>query len=257
MAMSFEEAQRITNQKLAKQRKGYLAENAYRQSDENRERIKNRLISIAEATTPLGDVQTGIDAKTAYDEGRYLDAAGNAAMIGLGYTPLGPLARPLGRLAKRVNRDKDMLIPALKDKDYRELVKRETIMGKAPLAPKSIGSASNDPLKELTERRAKEMKQATKDYGERMGAMIHSTDYDGPLDVNNFEFRAPNIAGKSNELGIFTHSPTDPTNYGRRKFAVLYKDKPGNYVAGKQDTESGVSEVFIPKRAVEDIYELK
>jgi len=140
--MTLEEAKRLTNKRLAEQRKGYLSENAYRQSPEFKEKIKNRLVSIAEATTPLGDVQTAKDAKKAYNEGRYLDALGNAGMIAAGYTPLGPLARPLGRLAKRVNRDKDMFIPAIKDKDYRDLVKRETIMGQGPLAPQSAGAAS-------------------------------------------------------------------------------------------------------------------
>jgi hypothetical protein len=89
-----------------------------------------------------------------------------------------------------------------------------------------------------------------------MGATIHSTNYAGPLDVNNFRYRASSIPGKGNEPGVFTHSPTDPTDYGKRKFAVLYKDKPGNYVAGKQDTESDFSEIFIPERAVEDIFEI-
>ena len=93
MAMSLEEAKRLTNKRLAEQRKGYLSENAYRQSPEFKEKIKNRLVSIAEATTPLGDVQTARDAKKAYDEGRYLDALGNAGMIAAGYTPLAPLAK--------------------------------------------------------------------------------------------------------------------------------------------------------------------
>jgi len=208
---------------------------------------------MLETFTPYGDVQTAKDASKAFQEGRYLDAAGNAALIAAGYTPLGPLARPAGRLAKRVARDKDMIIPALTDKDYAGMVARETIMGRGPLAGKSVGSMSID---DLVAKRAEIMKQATEDYGERMGATIHSTNYAGPLDVNNFRYRKPNIPGKSNEPGIFTHSPTDPTDYGKRKFAVLYKDKPGNYVASKQDTESDFSEIFIPERAVEDIFEI-
>lgn len=134
MAMSFEEAQRITNQKLAKQRKGYLAENAYRQSDENRERIKNRLVSIAEATTPLGDVQTGIDAKTAYDEGRYLDAAGNAAMIVAGYTPFGPLAKAGKAGYKSLNQANK----------YRKF-KNEAAKRSGPLSPHYMNRTTGDP----------------------------------------------------------------------------------------------------------------
>jgi len=97
---------------------------------------------LAETFTPYGDVQTAQDANKAFQEGRYLDAAGNAALIAAGYTPLGPLARPAGRLAKRAMRDKDMLLPALTDKDYAGLVARETIMGRGPLAGKSVGAAT-------------------------------------------------------------------------------------------------------------------
>ena len=207
----------------------------------------------AETFTPYGDIQTGKDAYNAYQQGEYLKALANAGMIGLGYTPLGLVARPAGRLAKRVLRDKDMLAPALTDKDYAKLVARETLMGKGPLAGKSVGALSMD---ELAAKRAEIMKQATEDYGERMGVTVHSTNFAGPLGINNFRWKKPNIPGKSNEPGIFTHSPLDPTEYGQRKFAVLYKDKPGNFVAGKQDTESGFSEIFIPERAVEDIFEI-
>ena len=98
--------------------------------------------TMLETFTPYGDVQTAKDANRAFQEGRYLDAAGNAALIAAGYTPLGPLARPAGRLAKRAMRDKDMLLPALTDKDYAGMVARETIMGKAPLAGKSVGAAT-------------------------------------------------------------------------------------------------------------------
>lgn len=106
--------------------------------------------TILETFTPYGDVQTAKDASKAFQEGRYLDAAGNAALIAAGYTPLGPLARPAGRLAKRAMRDKDMLLSALTDKDYAGIVARETIMGKAPLAGKSVGAATADTLKDYT-----------------------------------------------------------------------------------------------------------
>lgn len=224
--------------------------------DKINEDILNAGKTVLETFTPLGDVQTAKDTYNAYKQGNMKEAAGNAALLALGYTPFGPLARPAGRLAKRVARDKDMLVPAMTDKDYAGLVARETIMGKGPLAPKSAGAASND-LELLNEKRKKIMKEANEDYGERMGVTIHSTNYAGPLNVSNFRYKKPNIPGKSNEYGIFTHSPLDPSDYGRRKFAVLYKDKPGNYVAGKQDTESDFSEIFIPERAVEDIFEIE
>jgi hypothetical protein len=103
-----------------------------------------------ETFTPLGDIQTAKDAYAAYQRGDIGEAALNSALIALGYTPLGPLARPAGRLAKRVARDKDMLIPALTDKDYADLVARETIMGKGPLAGKSVGAATADTMKDYT-----------------------------------------------------------------------------------------------------------
>jgi len=225
---------------------------------QRKERTRAATKEMLETFTPLGDVQTAKDASKAFQEGRYLDAAGNAALIAAGYTPLGPLARPAGRLAKRVIKDSDMLIPALTDKDYASIVARETIMGKAPLSGKSVGAAAyKGSLEDLARARKEIMDEAIEDYGERMGVTIHSTNYAGPLDINNFRFRKPNVPGKGNEPGVFTHSPLDPSDYGRRKFAVLYKDKPGNYIAGKQDTESDFSEIFIPQRAVEDIFEIE
>jgi len=107
---------------------------------QRKERTRAATKEMLETFTPLGDVQTAKDASKAFQEGRYLDAAGNAALIAAGYTPLGPLARPAGRMAKRIARDKDMLLPALTDKDYAGLVARETIMGKAPLSGKSVGA---------------------------------------------------------------------------------------------------------------------
>ncbi|MDC3283341.1 hypothetical protein OAV41_02075 [Planctomycetota bacterium] len=112
------------------------------EQEQRRQEVRSGIKEAAEMFTPLGDVQTAKDASKAFQEGRYLDAAGNAALIAAGYTPLGPLARPAGRLAKRVVRDKDMLLPALTDKDYAGLVARETIMGKGPLAGKSVGAAT-------------------------------------------------------------------------------------------------------------------
>ena len=205
------------------------------------------IIDFARDVSPVG---AAMNMSSALREGDYKTAGLNAALLGAEVLPIGKLAGPL---VKRVLRDKDMLIPALTDKDYAQLVARETLMGKGPLAGKSVGALSMD---ELAAKRAEIMKQATEDYGERMGVTVHSTNFAGPLGINNFRWRKPNIPGKSNEPGIFTHSPLDPTEYGQRKFAVLYKAKPGNFVAGKQDTESGFSEIFIPERAVEDIFEI-
>jgi hypothetical protein len=131
---TFEEAMKEVNKKIVDDRKKALAKNKELQSDEHREKIKNRLVSIAEATTPLGDVQTGIDAKTAYDEGRYLDAAGNAAMIGLGYTPFGPLAKAGKAGYKSLNQANK----------YRKF-KNEAARRRGPLSPHYMEKMTGNP----------------------------------------------------------------------------------------------------------------
>ena len=78
MAMSFEEAQRLTNQKLTKQRKGYLAENAYRQSPEGIQRSKDRVKSIGSTAldyTPYAIYSGGKQAIKDYNEGNTAGAA--------------------------------------------------------------------------------------------------------------------------------------------------------------------------------------
>ena len=108
---------------------------------------------MLETFTPYGDVQTAKDASTAFQEGRYLDAAGNAALIGLGYTPLGPLARPAGRLIKNRNRLKGALHSEMRNSpayrkaelaDYLDIARGK----QGPLAPKSVGAATADTMKD-------------------------------------------------------------------------------------------------------------
>ncbi len=101
-----------------------------------------------ETFTPYGDFQTAQDAYAAYEKGDIGEAALNSALLLLGYTPFAPLARPAGRLAKRIYRDKDLLVPALTDKDYADIVARETILGRGPLAGKSVGAATADTMKD-------------------------------------------------------------------------------------------------------------
>jgi hypothetical protein len=96
MAMSFEEAQRLTNQNLAKQRKGYLAENAYRQSPEGIQRSKDRVKAIGKGALELTPYATYTDGKSAienFKKGEYLDAAIDTGFAGLGALGLAPLAK--------------------------------------------------------------------------------------------------------------------------------------------------------------------
>ena len=67
MAMSLEEAKRLTNKKLAEQRKGYLSENAYRQSPEFKEMAKNRLKNIGSAALDFTPYATYTDGKSAIE----------------------------------------------------------------------------------------------------------------------------------------------------------------------------------------------
>jgi len=90
----------------------------------------------AETFTPYGDIQTGKDAYNAYQQGEYLKALANAGLIGLGYTPFGLVARPVGRLGKRA-------LNAAVDPDYRSL---NDILGKPTSMPARNLSSAAAPL---------------------------------------------------------------------------------------------------------------
>jgi len=107
--------------------------------------VRGGIKFAAEMLTPLGDIDTAIATKKAYDEGRYLDAAGNAAEIAVGYLPFGPLVKPAIRLAKNKDRFKGVLHPSfIKDSQYRkdEISDYIDIAKGIPPEPKSVGSAS-------------------------------------------------------------------------------------------------------------------
>jgi len=117
------------------------------EQQQRRQEVRDGITQSAEMFTPLGDVQTVKDASKAFQEGRYLDAAGNAALIAAGYTPLGPLAKPVGRLVKNRQRLKGALHPMMKNNpayrqeeltDYLNIARGK----QGPLAGKSVGAAT-------------------------------------------------------------------------------------------------------------------
>jgi len=95
----------------------------------------------AETFTPYGDIQTGKDAYNAYQQGEYLKALANAGLIGLGYTPFGLVARPVGRLGKRA-------LNAVVDPDYRSL---GDILGNPASMPYRGVGADVGPLSEAAQ----------------------------------------------------------------------------------------------------------
>ena len=90
----------------------------------------------AETFTPYGDIQTGKDAYNAYQQGEYLKALANAGLLGLGYTPFGMVARPVGRLGKRA-------LNAAVDPDYRSV---GDVLGNPASMPARDLSAAVAPL---------------------------------------------------------------------------------------------------------------
>tara|TARA_X000000368_G_scaffold412819_1_gene399806 strand:+ start:1429 stop:2517 length:1089 start_codon:yes stop_codon:yes gene_type:complete len=108
-----------------------LAEGMY-QGDYN-------LRKLIKDVSPIG---AAMNVGSALEEGDYKKAGLNVGLLGLEALPVGKALSKVGApLANRVLRDKDMLIPALTDKDYTKLLINETLMGKAPLAGKAAGSA--------------------------------------------------------------------------------------------------------------------
>jgi len=96
MAMSFEEAQRLTNQNLSKQRKGYLAENAYRQSPEGIQRSKDRVKAIGKGALEFTPYATYTDGKSAienFQKGEYLDGSIDALFAAAAAVPGAMLAK--------------------------------------------------------------------------------------------------------------------------------------------------------------------
>jgi len=175
---------------------------------QRRQEVRSGIKEAAEMFTPLGDVQTAKDAYAAYQRGDIGEAALNSALLALGYTPLGPLARPEGRLAKRVARDKDMLLPALTDKDYAGLVARETIMGKGPLAPKSAGAAGRftdeyyEALQEAQPGRQFFIHGTNKKYAKDL--VDEGVEINRPLNLSQYPMGSAKYAGDDGELVIIS-----------------------------------------------------
>ena len=108
-------------------------------------------MTALETFTPYGDIQTGKDAYNAYQQGEYLKALANAGLIGLGYTPFGMIARPVGRLGKRA-------LNAATDPDYRSV--GDVLGNPASMPAKDLSSAAA-PLSKA----AQELSEAAKIAG--------------------------------------------------------------------------------------------
>ena len=96
MAMTLEEAKRLTNKKLAEQRKGYLSENAYRQSPEFKEMAKNRVKNFGKEVleyTPYAIYSGGKQAIEDYNKGDNVGAATEGAFVLLSAIPGAMLAK--------------------------------------------------------------------------------------------------------------------------------------------------------------------
>lgn len=96
MAMTLEEAKKKLNQDLAKKRKGYLSENAYRQSPEFKEMAKNRIKNIGKEAleyTPYAIYSGGKQAIEDYNKGDNVGAATEGAFALLSAIPGAMLAK--------------------------------------------------------------------------------------------------------------------------------------------------------------------
>jgi len=101
MVMSLEEAKKKVNQDLIKQRKGYLAKNAYRQSPEGIKKSKDRVKAIGKEALMFTPYATYRDGKSMVDnikKGEYLDAAVDGGFAALGVIPF---ANMLGKGIKK------------------------------------------------------------------------------------------------------------------------------------------------------------
>jgi|TARA_R100000084_G_C4601134_1_gene123285 hypothetical protein len=202
----------------------------------------------AETFTPYGDIQTGKDAYNAYQQGEYLKALANAGLIGLGYTPFGLVARPIGRLGKRA-------LNAAVDPDYRSL---GDILGNPASMPyrgvgADVGPLSNPEIRKILE----EKKRLQKEYGDDTQINFH-TSMAEELDPNTFRYKSINVPGKAGTGEgpmIFTHGLLDTEAFkpfGSNVHAVI-SDKKGRTFGGKMDTEDPRYEIAIPEKDVIDI----
>jgi len=131
--MTLEEAKKKLNQDLAKKRKGYLSENAYRQSPEGIKRSKDRIKAIGSAALDFTPYATYTDGKSAiknFQKGEYLDSAIDAGFAGLGLLGLAPLAKGVKTL-NQANK-------------YRKF-KNEAARRAGPLSPHYMEVSTGDP----------------------------------------------------------------------------------------------------------------
>lgn len=205
-------------------------------------------MTALETFTPYGDIQTSKDAYNAYQQGEYLKALANTGLIGLGYTPFGMVARPVGRLSKRA-------LNAAVDSDYRSL--GDILGNPASMPAKDLSSAaaplSNPEIKKIL----KEKQKLQKEYGDDTQINFH-TSMAKELDPNTYRYKTVDIPGKAGSGQgpmIFTHGLLDTEAFkpfGSNVHAVI-SNKKGKTFGGKMDTEDPRYEIGIPEKDVIDI----
>ena len=264
MAMTLEEAKKKLNQDLAKKRKGYLAENAYRQSPEGIKKGKENLVSMLEYTPAA----IPIEGYRAYDnikKGNYLDAAIDAGVgIGMGVAPLAvkPIAKLGGKAYKSLKNifsgplspqyNSEGMNPKKMIKEQaREMLKKIL----APLSEKPT-KAQKEKMEDMLEAKL----ELQRDYPDSDITFQHSMNPD--RDINNFRSRPVNVSNKAafgKGPGLFGHGLTDASKFeqfGPNVYAIVHpRNKPT--FSGKMDTESNLNESFIRTPDIEDLVKVK
>jgi len=274
MAMSFEEAQRLTNQNLAKQRKGYLAENAYRQSPEGIQRSKDRVKAIGKGALELTPYATYTDGKSAienFKKGEYLDGSIDAAFAAAAAVPGAMLAKKgiksgykglknlfQGPLSPQYNSEGGSVYAAvginpkkmLKDK-AKEMLKRML----APLSEKPT-KTQREKMEDMIEAKL----EIQTDYPNSDITFQHSMRPD--RDINNFRSRPVNVPNKAafgQGPGLFGHGLTDASKFeqfGNNVYAIVHPKNKKTF-SGPMDTESNLNETFVRTPDIEDLIRVK
>jgi len=266
MAMTLEEAKRLTNERLAKQRKGYLAENAYRQSPEFKEMARNRLKNIGKEVldyTPYGIYTGGKQAIEDYNKGDNIGAAVEGAFalaqaipgtvllkkgIQSGYKGLKDLFR--GPLSPQYNAE-GMNPKKMIKEQAKEMLKRIL----APLSEKPT-KKQREKMEDMLEAKL----ELQNDYPDSDITFQHSMRPNRNInDFNSRPVNVPNKAAFGKGPGLFGHGLTDAhkfERFGPNVYAIVHPKNKPTY-SGKMDTESNLNETFIRTPDIEDLVKIK
>lgn len=277
MAMSLEEAKKKLNQDLAKKRKGYLSENAYRQSPEGIKKGKENLISMLEYTPAA----IPIEGYRAYDnikKGNYLDAAIDAGVgIGMGVAPLA--VAPIAKLGNKAYKGIKNIFSGPLSPQYNS--EGGSIYAADGINPKNLFKQK---AKEIINRLLGDKKVSPKERAEleELAAFREEMKIDYPDsdvtfhrslspnlkisgakdDPNAFKYKTinvPNKAGFNQGQGIFTFGLEDTAKFGSfgpHIYGGVYP-KNARVFSGRMDTESDKNEIFIRENDLEDLIKVK